>query len=572
MILPSNAVLVDTGFERTAYGGPELGDFDDARPARRRQADTAPAEKPEIVLREGARARIVRDLAHAFAVGGAPYYRRDALLVRAITLPADEQSGGVWRSRGSVVLRQATAHTVVSDASRYADVVRFDGRTKRMTQKDLPENVAASFCATAVEESALPSIAGVVRCPILREDGTLHVRQGYDTVTRLILAGDEDWSQLSVPDRPTFADAKAALQWLLETAYADFPFADDASRSVAISALLTAVVRPAIPCAPVHAFSAPQYGAGKSLQAEFAAIVATGVTPGMIAPGHSQEEFEKRVDSAILEGDPVVVLDNLSRPLSGDNLCTAITSDTAKVRPLGSSVSVKVRTAAFWMATGQNLSVKRDMHRRTVIGYIDAGMERPETRSGFKIADLKSWAAQNRMQILSAVYTILRAHAYAGYPSSGEKELGNFEAWSRRVAHCLVWLGMVNPVRSQERLRDDDQEIQNRVTLFRELVSWQKNRELFGKGSSWTFQDLRSVVSWPTGGDFSALSDAIAAGVFKGVDGMPYWVRANNNVTVSDGDACYRLKKSGEAHGGVARWEVVVVSGPLPAKNAFEEF
>src|SRR3546814_15135467 len=88
----------------------------------------------------------------------------------------------------------------------------------------------------------------------------------------------------------------------------------------------------------------------------------------MIAPGQSQGEFEKRVDSAILEGDPVVVLDNLSRPLSGDNLCTAITSDTAKVRPLGSSLSVKVRTAAFWMATGQNLSVKRDMHRRPEIG------------------------------------------------------------------------------------------------------------------------------------------------------------------------------------------------------------
>src|SRR3546814_5262817 len=99
------------------------------------------------------------------------------------------------------------------------------------------------------------------------------------------------------------------------------------------------------------------------------------------------------------------------------------------------------------------------MHRRTVIGYIDAGMERPETRSGFKIADLKSWAAQHRMRILSAVYTMLRAHTYAGYPSTGEKDLGNFEAWSRRVAHCLVWIGMVNPVRSKERLRDEDQEI-----------------------------------------------------------------------------------------------------------------
>src|SRR3546814_11965605 len=128
-------------------------------------------------------------------------------------------------------------------------------------------------------------------------------------------------------------------------------------------------------------------------------------------------------------------------------------------------------------------------------------MERPETRSGFKIADLKSWAAQHRMRILSAVYTMLRAHTYAGYPSTGEKDLGNFEAWSRRVAHCLVWLGMVNPVRSQERLRDDDQEIQNRIALFRELVSWQKSRESFGKSSCWTYSDPRASVSGTTEGE-----------------------------------------------------------------------
>src|SRR3546814_6027421 len=92
--------------------------------------------------------------------------------------------------------------------------------------------------------------------------------------------------------------------------------------------------------------------------------------------------------------------------------------------------------------------------------------------------------------------------------------------WSSDVCSSDLWLGMVNPVRSQERLRDDDPEIQNRIALFRELVSWQKSRESFGKSSCWTFHDLRSAVSGPTEGDFSALSDAIAAGVFKGIDGM----------------------------------------------------
>src|SRR3546814_15964995 len=89
---------------------------------------------------------------------------------------------------------------------------------------------------------------------------------------------------------------------------------------------------------------------------------------------------------------------------------------------------------------------------------------------------------------------------------------------------------MVNPVRSQERLRDDDPEIQNRIALFRELVSWQKSRESFGKSSCWPFHDLRSAVSGPTEGDFSDLSDAIAAGVFQGIDGMPNWARATKTI------------------------------------------
>ncbi|MGC5883600.1 PriCT-2 domain-containing protein [Ralstonia pseudosolanacearum] len=534
-----------------------------ARATRAVQATPVPANEnaplPTIEIKNGERARVVADLAHAMAAG-APYYRRDAMLVRAVTLPADEETGGVFRSRGSVLLRQAKPSAVIADASRFANVVKFDGRARKMVPCDLPDAVAQSFCELGIEQECIPSVIGVVRCPIMHADGSLHTAGGYDPRKKLILAGNEDWSALSVPDRPTQDDAQAALHWLLETAYRDFPFADDASKSVAVSSLLTAVIRPAIDCAPVHAFSAPQYGAGKSLQASFASIVATGTKPGMIAPGHDQQEFEKRVDAAIIAGDPVVILDNLSRPLSGDNLCSAITSDTATVRPLGSSTQMRVRTSAFWMATGQNLAVKRDMHRRTVIGYIDARMERPETRSGFAISDLLGWAAENRMRILSAVYTMLRAHALAGYPSNGEKSLGNFEAWSSRVAHCLVWLGMVNPVRSQERLREDDPDVQNRMTLMRALMDWQEACLNYAQSwnRGWTFSDLRAACN-AVRADERDLMEAIGAAVHKGIDGMPWWLRKHKNVTIECEGISYRLQTCGNRSGGVDRWEVVAL-------------
>jgi putative DNA primase/helicase len=501
-----------------------------------------------IDIRNGERARIVADLAVAMAKG-APYYRRDAMLVRAITLPADEDSAGVHRSRGSVLLRQAKPQAVIADASRVARTVKWDGRSKKMVPCDLPSDVAAAFCELGVEHHVLPSVVGVVRCPVMREDGSLRAARGYDPSTRLILAGDEDWSVLSVPETPSRADASASLQWLLDTAYRDFPFADEESKAVAVSALLTAVIRPAIDCAPLHAFSAPQYGAGKSLQASVASMVATGTKAAMVSPGHSQEEFEKRVDAAVIAGDPVVLLDNLSRPLSGDNLCSSMTSDTAIVRPLGSSMQLRVRTTAFWMATGQNLSVKRDMHRRTVIGYIDAKMERPETRTGFAVPDLVAWVATNRMHILSAVYTMLRAHAQAGHPAGDEKLLGNFEAWSRRVAHCLVWLGLANPVKSQERLRKDDPEVQNKVALFRELLAWQEQRG----GKPWAYSELQTDAMWA-----GPLHDAIQITRTRdGKDGMPYWLRSNKNATVDvDGRACRLGSPDAVAPNGAALWHI----------------
>jgi hypothetical protein len=529
--------------------------------------DSAEPERPTIEVRNGERARIVSELAAALA-SAAPYYRRDSMLVRAITLPADEEISGVFRSRGSVLLRPAKAQAVIADASRAVNVTKFDGRAKKMVTCDLPGDVAQSFVELGVEQHSLPSIVGVVRCPVMREDGTLQASSGYDIQTQLILAGDEDWSALSVPARPTKDDGRAALQWLLSTAYADFPYADDASKAVAVSSLLTAIIRPAIGCAPVHAFSAPQFGAGKSLQASFAAIVATGQKPAMLSPGHDQSEFEKRVDAAIIQADPVVIVDNVSRALTGDNLCAALTSDRATVRPLGSSIPLQVRTSAFWMATGQNLSVKKDMHRRTVISYVDARMERPETRSGFAIADLPSWAAENRMRILSAVYTMLRAHAQAGFPSEGEKLLGNFETWSRRVAHCLVWLGMVNPVRSQERLREDDPEITNRASLFLELARWQDEWEMRSSQRAWTLSELTGAITSVMNPQ-RELAAAVAVGIFNGATGLAYWLRSHKNVivetTTSDGaDVAYRLETAGTARGGVVRWEVKRMA---PAKS-----
>ncbi len=67
----------------------------------------------------------------------------------------------------------------------------------------------------------------------------------------------------TIPQRPTRRDALAALD-VLEALLTEFPFSEPASHSVALSALITTVIRGALSVAPLHAISAPVAGSGKT--------------------------------------------------------------------------------------------------------------------------------------------------------------------------------------------------------------------------------------------------------------------------------------------------------------------
>jgi hypothetical protein len=122
--------------------------------------------------------------------------------------------------------------------------------------------------------------------------------------------------------------------------------------------------------------------------------------------------------------------------------------------------------------TGNNVTVRGDMTRRSVVVELDPAVERPELRR-FKI-DLPKHVLDNQCELLSALYTILRAYRLAGEPQREGPLLGRFEDWSRMVAAPIRWLGLPDPIGSQERLREDDPETRGHGAL---LLAWE---EVFG--------------------------------------------------------------------------------------------
>ena len=107
---------------------------------------------------------------------------------------------------------------------------------------------------TRAWEWKFPSVAGIITTQTMRPDGTIMDQSGYDPTTRLLLLNPPQTKP--IPVEPSKDEARAALE-SLESLLAEFPFVDDVANSVALSTLITPVVRGAFSVAPMHIADAP---------------------------------------------------------------------------------------------------------------------------------------------------------------------------------------------------------------------------------------------------------------------------------------------------------------------------
>src|SRR5262249_50701347 len=148
-----------------------------------------------------------------------------------------------------------------------------------------------------------------------------------------------------IPEYPTKDDALRAVG-KLKSLISEFPFVDDASRSVTLSGILTAAIRRSLPSAPLHAFSAPTAGSGKSKLVNIASMIASGHEAPVVAQGATEEEMEKRLGSMLLAGDALISFDNCEYDLGGVFLCQCLTQPIVKPRILGKSETPNIPSNA----------------------------------------------------------------------------------------------------------------------------------------------------------------------------------------------------------------------------------
>jgi bifunctional DNA primase/polymerase-like protein len=423
------------------------------RPSSQSQTQTT---LPIIELKDGEMLRILDEIEDALLVSGVPIFSRAGRLVEPV-IESMAASGG--RKTAVACLRELSPESFLGLAATSATFQKH--KRKNLVDTD-PPMLHLRVILASERRWRFPHVTGVITTPTLRPDGSLLIEPGYDPETELCLVEVPGFRLPPIPEHPTKDQANASLKLLVDL-LSEFSFKRSGgehemrlNRSVALSALLTPLVRGSLSTAPLHLIRAHMAGTGKSYLVDTAAAIATGRhCPAMTAP-RSGEEAEKRLHAVVLGGMLMFSLDNCARDLEGEFLCQMAERPIVKIRPLGRSETsdCDVHTAVY--ATGNSIGLKGDMVRRGLVCNLESLDERPELRRFARNA-LKT-AQANRANYVAAGLTIMRSYLAAGAPEVCGP-FGSYEEWSRMVRSPLIWLGEPDPVASVDTTQADDPEL-----------------------------------------------------------------------------------------------------------------
>jgi hypothetical protein len=362
--------------------------------------------------------------------------------IELMRLAGDVYDRPTGNGRHSLVYVRGNSVIATDDAwlrdylGRLVRCERFDKRSKAWEPADVPLELVTAIQGRTSDRN-LAKLEAVICDPVMRLDGSLLDVPGYSEQDRLLFTSDEI-DPTRVPMEPTHEQASMAFKTLWR-AFADFPFADGASRGVMLAALVTTVMRPMLRTTPAFAFDAPKAGSGKSLLAECICAVC-GIPPPVDPPPRNDDEAAKTLFAALRSGARIVFWDNFTQPVYGNSaICAFLTAPQFSQRVLGHSEYETLPNRAMLLLTGNNLRVQGDACRRILVCRIDAGTEHPETRS-FQLAPAQH-IRDHRTEIRSAILTILRAFHSRGAPKQTDDTVGSFEDWDALVRQLVVWLG-----------------------------------------------------------------------------------------------------------------------------------
>jgi hypothetical protein len=482
--------------------------------------EAAPRSRPTILLEDGALLRIISETEDALLADtkGPSVFQRGGMLAYLHRWPTSSTQQGISRKAGALTIIPASKEWLRLRMAAVAAFARYDGRVKKEVPKDPSLELAASLMS-ATTQWRFPPLTAIVEAPTLRPDGSVLQRPGYDAASGFFLdPGGTAFPVLA--DLPTKKDALEGIE-SIEDVLREFPFTDDVARSVMVAEILTALVRRSLRTAPLFVHDAPVMSSGKTLLADVSSLIATGRSIPATSYSGDEDEERKRITAALMAGDPMILIDNISEALQGDALSAVLTQELWKDRVLGVSQVITLPTCTTWIATGNNITVAGDMSTRVLVCRIDPKEENPEERE-FERPNLRAHVLKQRGKLVHAGLTALRAYVIAGRPKQKIKPFGRFEEWSDLVRSALVWLGRPDPCLSRASLTIDDPV---RAALGSVLSAWNDALQAAPISTTEIVRSVTEIGNLP-------LKDALEAALPRGeikTRSLTWWLKKHKD-------------------------------------------
>jgi len=290
----------------------------------------------------------------------------------------------------------------------------------------------------------LPVLHGIAGQPFLRPDGTLVTESGYDRATGIF--GLFEKRKFTISEKPSRHEAETALKLIIRL-LEEFGFKTENDRAAALSAILTAVIRPSLPLAPLYHVRAPMIASGKSYLTSLISAFATAMPASGIAFPRDNEECRKLLLACLITAPPVMCFDNMTSDLlSHLSLCSALTEGSITGRILGVSKIVNVGTRTLFLSSGNNVGPVKDMTRRTITINLDPACETPASRE-FKNRPVEI-VHSHREYFVSMALTVIRFWIVSGRPITKVTPVATFTDWSDLCRQPLLLLGLPDPAQS----------------------------------------------------------------------------------------------------------------------------
>jgi hypothetical protein len=493
-------------------------------------------------------------------------YQRDRALVTVGYIKAISSDNKERWYFGIVKLNAIALREIAANVCTFS---KHDARRNRQVRILPPEYLLQGLVNRPTFK--LPVLKAIVNHPYITKTGEIVDKPGYNPGTGVYY----DPLGVEFPAMPEITKSNArdvACKSLerIKTLLHTFEFVDDASRTVALSQLLTGISRHALTGAPVHVGDAALRGSGKTMITDICAIIAIGKPAPALNMGSTAEEFEKRLGGMLMAGHVIILLDNCSATIEGDLLNSASTAETVMLRPLGGSQMTEITAGALICPNGNNIVVGGDATRRSLKYRLDPGVERPELLQ-FNYNPLQD-ARNNRPELVIAALSLLKTHHVAEVKPPPVFQ--SFQDWSNTVRSALIWLGEADPCDTTEALQADDPQkaqlrtvyqqwwshVGNELTTIAEVIkrAVQKKPAMGADGKPIKDENDQVVTQFISPGFRQALLDVAGDGPMINSQKLGKWLRAHldRRITIDDNIVCMTRDKT-LSREGVAQWRMV---------------